>query len=84
MCVTFFNILSGNKDVIMPNPPSWKKKAIVFTTVIMSAYQDQVKAGFSKVCEICKVHGILFKMCKRFTHWSAIVGTSHKHDVAPN
>ncbi len=33
---------------------SRKKKAVVFTTVTMSAYQDQINAGFSKVCEIVK------------------------------
>ncbi len=38
--------------------PSRKKKAIVFTTVTTSAYQDQLNAGFSKVCEIFKVQGI--------------------------
>ncbi len=38
--------------------PSLKKKAIVFTTVMTSAYQDQLNAGFSKVCEIFKVRGI--------------------------
>ncbi len=37
---------------------SWKKKAVVFTTVTTSAYQDQLNAGFSKVCEIFKVCGI--------------------------
>ncbi len=44
------------KDAVTPNP-SWKKKAIVFTTVMMSTYQDQINAGFSKVCEIFKVCG---------------------------
>ncbi len=38
--------------------PSRKKKAVVFTTVTTSAYQDQINAGFSKVCEIFKVRGI--------------------------
>ncbi len=38
--------------------PSRKKKAVVFTTVMTSAYQDQINAGFSKVCEIFKVRGI--------------------------
>ncbi len=38
--------------------PSWKKKAVVFTNVTTSAYQDQINAGFSKVCEIFKVCGI--------------------------
>ncbi len=35
-------------------PPSWKKKAIVFTNVTTNAYQDQINAEFSKVCEIFK------------------------------
>ncbi len=38
--------------------PSRKKKAVVFTTVTTSAYQDQLNAGFSKVCEIFNVRGI--------------------------
>ncbi len=38
--------------------PSRKKKAVVFTTVTTDAYQDQLNAGVSKVCEIFKVHGI--------------------------
>ncbi len=38
--------------------PSQKKKAVVFTTVTTNAYQDQLNAGFSKVCEIFKVRGI--------------------------
>ncbi len=38
--------------------PSLKKKAVVLTNVTTSAYQDQINAGFSKVCEIFKVCGI--------------------------
>ncbi len=38
--------------------PSRKKKAVVFTNVTTSAYQGQLNAGFSKVCEIFKVRGI--------------------------
>ncbi len=38
--------------------PSRKKKAVVFTNVTMSTYQDQLNTGFSKVCEIFKVRGI--------------------------
>ncbi len=38
--------------------PSWKKKAVMFTTVTMSSCHDQLNTGFSKVCEICKVCGI--------------------------
>ncbi len=36
-----------------------RKKAIVFTTVTTSAYQDQLNTGVSKVCEIFKVCGIV-------------------------
>ncbi len=45
--------------------PSRKKKAIVFTTVTTSAYQDKLNAGFSKVCEIFKVCGIESLNCVR-------------------
>jgi len=38
--------------------PSQKKRAIAFTTVTTSAYQDQLNTGFSKVCEIFTVCGI--------------------------
>ncbi len=31
---------------------------VVFTTVTTNAYQDQLNAGFSNVCEIFKVRGI--------------------------
>ncbi len=57
MCVTFFNVPPGNKDAVVPNPLT-KNKAVVFTTVTTDAYQDQLNAGVSKVCEIFNVHGI--------------------------
>ncbi len=38
--------------------PSRKKKAVVFTNVTADAYQGQLNAGFSKVCEIFQVCGI--------------------------
>ncbi len=38
--------------------PSRKKKAVVFTNVTTNAYQGQLNAAFSKVCEIFKVRGI--------------------------
>ncbi len=38
--------------------PSRKKKAVVFLNVTANAYQGQLNAGFSKVCEIFKVRGI--------------------------
>ncbi len=56
-CVAFFKVPPGNKDAVTPNP-SRKKKAVVFTNVTTNAYQDQLHAGFSKVCEIFKVRGI--------------------------
>ncbi len=52
VCVTFFNVLPGNKDAVTPNPLT-KKKALVFTTVTISAYQDQLNTGFSKICKVC-------------------------------
>ncbi len=57
VCVVLFNVLSGYKDVVTPNS-SRRKKYTVFTTMMTSAYQDQLNAGFSKVCEIFKVCGI--------------------------
>ncbi len=57
VCVTFFNVLPGIKDAMVPNP-SRKKKAVVFTNVTANTYQDQQNAGFSKVSEIFKVRGI--------------------------
>ncbi len=41
-----------------PQTPSRKTKAVMFTTVMTNAYQDQINAGFSKVCEIFKVRCI--------------------------
>ncbi len=42
---------------------SRKKKAVVFTTVTTSTYQDQLNTGFSKVCQIFKFHGIESLKC---------------------
>ncbi len=57
VCVLFFNVPPGNKDAVMLNP-LMKEEAVVFTNVTTSACQDQLNTGFSKVCEIFKVHGI--------------------------
>ncbi len=57
VCVTFFNVLPGIKDAMVPIP-SRKKKAVVFTNVTANTYQDQQNAGFSKESEIFKVRGI--------------------------
>ncbi len=49
----------------------------MFTNVTTSAYQVQLNAGFSKVCEIFKVHGIeSLKYVREFyTLESVIVAT---------
>ncbi len=52
--------------------PSQKKRVVVFTTVTTSTYKDQLKAGFSKVCEIFKVCGIESLKYESFTHGSVI------------
>ncbi len=52
VCVTLFNVPPGNKDAVAPNPLTKKKKAVVFTNVTTNTCQDQLHAGFSKVCEI--------------------------------
>ncbi len=78
-----FNVPPGNKDAVMPRS-SWKKKAIVFTTVTTSAYQDQLNAGFSKVCEIFKVCGISFFKWFRVLHTGLLLWWhfhAQKHDA---
>ncbi len=54
--------------VLWCQTPSRKKKAVVFTNVTANAYQGQLNAGFSKVCEIFKVHGIESLKCTREFH----------------
>ncbi len=57
VCVAFFNVPPGNKDAVTPNPLTKEESCRVYN-VTMNAYQDQLHAGFSKVCEIFKVRGI--------------------------
>ncbi len=38
--------------------PSRKKKAVIFTNVTVNAYQGQLNARFSKVCETFKVRSL--------------------------
>ncbi len=53
--------------------PSWKKRAVVYAFVTMSAYQDQLNAGFSKVCEnMWSLWHILFKIHSRVLHTSLV------------
>ncbi len=54
VCVTVFNVLPGNKYAVAPNPLTKEESHRVYN----SACQDQLNAGFSKVCEKCKVRGI--------------------------
>ncbi len=58
MCVS--HSLTFHLETKMPwcQTPSRKQKAVMFTTVTTNAYQSQINAGFSKVCEIFKVCGI--------------------------
>ncbi len=45
--------------MLTPPPPPMKEESHrVFTTVMTGPYKDQLNAGFSKVSEIFKVHGI--------------------------
>ncbi len=63
MSVAFIFGPPGNKDA-------------VFTNVTTKAYQGQLNAGFSKVCEIFKVHGIeSLKYIREFTHRFVFVAT---------
>ncbi len=67
--------------------PSGKKKAVVFTTVMVSAYQDQLNAGFSKLCEKLKICGIESLKCQRVLHSGLLLWRhfhAHKHDTAQN
>ncbi len=54
---------------------SRKKKAVVFTTVTMSAYLDQLNAGFSKVCKVLfyikSAHYILHTVLLLWRHFHA-------------
>ncbi len=55
VCVAFFNVPPGNKDAVTPNPFTEEE---VFTNVTANAYQGQLNAGFSKVCEIIKIESL--------------------------
>ncbi len=59
MCVSCSLMFCLETKMLWRQTLSRKKKAVQFTTVTTSAYQDQLIAGFSKVCQIFKVCGIL-------------------------
>ncbi len=66
-CVSLSLTLHLETKMPWRQTPSRKKKAVVFTTVTTNAYQGQLNAGFSKVCEIFKVRGIeSFKYIREF------------------
>lgn len=48
----FMNSTGFPGDACFAPNPSWKEKAFMFTTVTIKTYQDQINAGFSKVCEV--------------------------------
>ncbi len=53
VCIAFFNVLPGNKDAVMPNPLT-KEESVVFTNVMVNAYQSRLNEGLSKLCEKSK------------------------------
>ncbi len=84
VCVAFFIVPSRNKDVVALKR---KKKAVVFTNVTTSTYQDQLNAGFSKVCEIFKVQYIIFKIHPKVSHEILLLWRHFhepKHDAERN
>ncbi len=78
VCVTFFNVPPGNKDAVTPNPLT-KKKALVFTTVTISAYRDQLNTGFSKYVKF--VHEFYTLVCYCGVISTPLNMTQHKTNV---
>ncbi len=56
-CVTFFKVPPENKDAVMQKP-SHERRKLSCLQLMMSAYQGQLNAGFSKVCEPFQVRAI--------------------------
>ncbi len=65
-CVMIFNTPTGNKDTMTPNLLTEGKSCHVY-----KCDNDQINAGFSKVCEISKNHSI--DSVKLFLHTSLIL-----------
>ncbi len=57
VCVTFFNVLPGNKNAVTPNPLTKEESRRVYNGD-NERLSVQLNTGFSKVCEIFKVHVI--------------------------
>ncbi len=53
VCVAFFNVRLETK-MLWCQTPSRKKKAVMFTNVTTSTYQDQLNAGFQKYVKYLK------------------------------
>ncbi len=78
VCVAFFNVSPGNKEAVTPNPPKKEESRRVYKCEA-NAYQSQLKAGFSEVCEKCKVCGIIFLNYIREFHTRVLLLWWHFH-----
>ncbi len=81
--------LTSRLETKMPwsQTPSRKKKAAVFTAVTTNAYQGQINAGFSKICEIFNLRHRIFKICLRVLHTDLLLWRhfhAQKHDGERN
>lgn len=72
--------ISGRQET-KPKFPFWNKKAIVFTAVTVSAYEDQLSTGFSKIYEVHSTINvvILHYFLELIACWSLSIGTSTLH-----
>ncbi len=58
-CEAFrFFFLYTHRSLCVEHHITRNKDAVMFTNVTANTFQGQINAGFSKVCEIFKVHGI--------------------------
>ncbi len=57
VCVSFFNVLPGNKDAVAPNLFSKEETRRVYKCD-NKCLSGSTKCWISKVCEICKNRGI--------------------------
>ncbi len=73
--------LTSRLETKMPwsQTPSRKKKAVVFTAVTTNAYQDQINAGFSKICEIFSLQHRIFKIRLRVLHTRSVIVATFLH-----
>ncbi len=84
VCVAFFNILPGNKNAVAPNPLTKEESRRVYNCVAEHLPGSR-NTGFSKVCEKCKVRGIIIH--PRVLHTGLFLWRhfhAPDHDVAQN